>query len=215
MKLLFCRGLSHQPKADSTPLQITFFMASRQVKIYSSITEIPAERWDSILDPVHVFHTHRFIHTVELSGVENSRCRPVCFYEDQELVATAVLSAFRVDLGIFLGEKIKKRIQAVQQTFPRFLKPNILFCGLPVSLGQTNLIISREESIDWVLKALDEKMQQVPGRRVSGIWHLKNLTKKTLSSSRTFRSWDTLQATVFPTWIWTSAGLPLMIIYQN
>jgi predicted N-acyltransferase len=163
-------------------------MESNVVKTYSSIIEIPAELWDSILEPLDVFHTHRFIHTVELAKVENSQCWPVCFYEKDELVATAVLSAFRVDLGLFLGERMRKWIGKARRRIPHFLQPKFLFCGLPVSLGQHNLIIARPESTDWVLKALDEKMQEIANRCELGFFILKEFDQEKALEFEAFKS---------------------------
>ncbi|WP_020568323.1 peptidogalycan biosysnthesis protein [Neolewinella persica] len=162
-------------------------MATNVVKTYSSIVEIPAELWDSILLPLDVFHTHRFIHTVELAKVENSQCWPVCFYEKDELVATAVLSAFRVDLGLFLGERMSDWIRSVRKRIPHFLQPKILFCGLPISLGQKNLIIARPESTNWVLKALDEKMQEIASRYELGFFILKEFDQESAGELGAFK----------------------------
>jgi predicted N-acyltransferase len=153
-------------------------MASNVVKTHSSILEISAELWDSILLPIDIFHTHRFIHAVESATVENSQCWPVCFYEESKLVATAVLSVFRVDLGTFLGEKSKGWIGWARRRIPHFLQPKILFCGLPVSLGQHNLIIARPVSTVWVLKALDEKMQEIANQTQVDFFILKEFDQE-------------------------------------
>ena len=138
-------------------------MPERKIIVYQSILEISEKAWDGILLPSDIFHTHRFIRTMELAKVEDSPCRPIAFYEGRVLVATAVLSWFCVDLTIFLDNRSRKVVRSVRRRFPRFLQPKILFCGLPISLGQRNLVIADPSAVSWVMEGLDRKMQEIAG----------------------------------------------------
>jgi predicted N-acyltransferase len=136
-------------------------MEGTRVVVFSSMKEVPAEHWDSILRAEDIFHTHRFIRVAETSNIENSKYWPVCFYEKNDLVGTAVVTALRLDLGLFLGQGATRILQNIRRVFPRFLRPKVLFCGIPVSLGQSNLVIARASSAEWIVAALHGEMEKI------------------------------------------------------
>lgn len=132
--------------------------ATLKVRRFSSIHEIPADLWDGLLNGDHPYHAHRLLRAVEDARVENSRFWYLVFQERERPVATAALSAFTVSLDLFLGKGFQKIVALARRGFPRFLKIDILFCGLPASFGQSNLFLSADTPPRPVLELLANEM---------------------------------------------------------
>jgi predicted N-acyltransferase len=126
-----------------------------------SIHEVDESHWDSINSDQDLFHTHRFIRSIEDARVENCRFWYLLFYHKDQLIATAVLSSFTISLDLFVGSALKRVIGGIRRWFQRFLKIKILFCGLPVSLGQRNLVISDPLHFNEVFYLLDQEMATI------------------------------------------------------
>lgn len=128
----------------------------------SSIHEIPEALWDSLcLGGEQPYHAHRLIRAVEDARVANSRFWPLIFYDGERPVASAVISAFTVSLDLFLGRTLQKLAALVRNRFPSFLQIDVLFCGLPLSLAQCNLVISRFAPAQRVLELLAAEMETI------------------------------------------------------
>jgi predicted N-acyltransferase len=132
-----------------------------RVRRFSSIHEIPESVWDGLLDEEHPYHAHRLIRAVEDARVEESRFWALLFYEGGRPVASAVLSAFTVSLDIFLGKALQSLAARVRRWFPRFLRIDVLFCGLPASFGQSNLRLSDAAPARRVLELLVGEMESI------------------------------------------------------
>ncbi|MGH7455314.1 MAG: hypothetical protein ACRENG_28435, partial [bacterium] len=132
-----------------------------------SIHEVDETVWDSVNAGQDLFHIHRFIRSVEDARVESSRFWYLLFYQCDQLVGTAALSAFVVSLDLFVGGILQKLISRVRRFFPRFLKINILFCGLPISIGKHALAISDLSRQDELIDLLVQEMTKI--RRTENI----------------------------------------------
>jgi predicted N-acyltransferase len=131
------------------------------VRRFSSIHEIPESLWDGLLDDDQPYHTHRLIRAVEDARVEDSRSWALLFYDGDRPIASAVLSAFTVSLDLFLGKHFQKLAAVVRRRFPRFLRIDVLFCGLPASFGQSNLHLSEHAPARHVLELLVREMESL------------------------------------------------------
>lgn len=127
----------------------------------ASINDVEETAWDSINGSQDVFHRHRFILSVEAARVEESQFWYLLFFSGEELVATAVLSAFTVSLDLFVGGGTARVIRHMRRWAPNFLKLRILMCGLPVSLGQHNLVIRDRRRMPEVDAALVKEMSDL------------------------------------------------------
>ena len=136
--------------------------SAREVRRFSSIHEIPESVWDGLVAEEHPYHTHRLIRAVEDARVERSRFWYLLFYDGNRAVSSAVLSAFTVSLDLFLGPAFQKLAAIVRRRFPRFLRIDVLFCCLPASFGQSNVIVR-----DGVLELLVREMESIA--RESGL----------------------------------------------
>jgi len=135
-------------------------MPLRVVRL-QSIHDVDEKLWDSINAKKDLFHTHRFIRSVEDAKVENSNFWYLLFYSGETLVGTAVLSSFIVSLDLFIGGIIQKFILALRLFLPHLLKVRILFCGLPISIGKNGLAISNPSWSEELLRFLVKEMDQI------------------------------------------------------
>lgn len=126
-----------------------------------SIHEIDERLWDAVNEMEDLFHTHRFIRSVEDAELESSRFWYLLFYLDDRPVGSAVLSSFLVSLDLLVEGVLRKFIGPVRRWFPRFLRVNILFCGLPVSIGKNALTISEPSCNESILRLLVGEMEKI------------------------------------------------------
>jgi predicted N-acyltransferase len=138
-------------------------MRLRVVRL-QSIHDIDEKLWDSINAKKDLFHTHRFLRSVEDAKVENSNFWYLLFYSQETLVGTAVLSSFIVSLDLFVGGMLPKFIMMLRLFLPHFLRIKILLCGLPISIGKNSLTISNLSWVEELLRLLVKEMEQIAHR---------------------------------------------------
>jgi len=132
-----------------------------RVVFLQSIHDVDEKLWDSINAKKDLFHTHRFLRSVEDAKVENSNFWYLLFYSQEALVGTAVLSSFIVSLDLLLTGMLQKFIMFLRLFLPHFLKIKILFCGLPISIGKNGLTISNPSWGEELLRLLVKEMEQI------------------------------------------------------
>ncbi|HYV95089.1 MAG TPA: peptidogalycan biosysnthesis protein [Chitinophagales bacterium] len=152
---------------------------------YEHIAEIPEEVWDKTCDELDPFHRHAFLLVTEAAKVENSIARYLLFKNDERMTGSAVLSIFYVDLAIFIGNN--SVIRLIKKRRPNFFQLKMLFCGTPVSLGQSNLRIEPGYE-DEVIHCLAEEMKAFA--KEHGIRHLvaKEFREEEMKTRKRFRS---------------------------
>jgi predicted N-acyltransferase len=131
------------------------------IKRFESIHDIEESLWNSINLSNEFFHHHRFIQSIEDAEMDGCKFWYLLFYSGDRLVGSAALSAFRVSLDLFLGETSQTLIRGVRRLFPGFFKIDVLFCGLPISIGKHNLAISDFSYTKDILKALMGEMTRI------------------------------------------------------
>ena len=140
-----------------------------KAKLYATIHEIDETQWNSLLDAEDLYHRHEFVSIIEDAQIENSDFWYLLVYENDQLTATVCLSAFEMSLDLLMvGDR--KWIGIVRKIWPKFLKVNILICGLPISLGQKNIKIKAGSDTEGILQLVTEKMLSIARER--RIYHL-------------------------------------------
>ena len=128
-------------------------------KLFASIHDIDKGQWNSVcqkLEP-NLFMDTRFIATVEKSMAEQSKFWHVIVYDTSgKAVACTNLCKFKVDLLIIAGGRIKKYGRVVRKIAPSFMFFDLLLCGLPVSVGQSQLSILPEADSEKIISLIDE-----------------------------------------------------------
>ncbi|OGF05342.1 MAG: hypothetical protein A2509_01750 [Candidatus Edwardsbacteria bacterium RIFOXYD12_FULL_50_11] len=148
-----------------------------RTKVARSIHDIDANDWDSILSCVDSFHRHSFLACVEDARVENGTFRYVTVYRGNVIIGTAALSSLIVSLDIFTGGFLRRAITAVQKIYPQFLKIRVLFCGIPVSLGQKNIVVRSQDDSAIVFDAVAGCMENIAKEDKTGYLCFKEFYK--------------------------------------
>jgi Acetyltransferase (GNAT) domain len=127
-------------------------------RIYDAIAHCPPEDWNQVCRSAGagIYMRPDFISVVETAFAQENRFWHLVFY-DEEAVPVACTSAcmFNVDLVTLAGPRLKKAVQAVRWYLPEWAKTKVLFCGLPVSLGQNHLAIRPGTDCEQLLRLLD------------------------------------------------------------
>jgi predicted N-acyltransferase len=130
-------------------------------KVFSSILQVPAEDWSRVCrsQTPSVFMEAPFLLAVERTLQERSRFWHVILYDEHsQPVACSSLCTFSVDLLTLASPAVKATVAAVRQLLPSFGQVTILFCGLPVSAGQSHLVVIPGADATHVLMALNDAM---------------------------------------------------------
>lgn len=116
-----------------------------EVKVYSSITDIPESKWDEIVERNHIIATHRFLEAVEKSNINDCKYFYPVVYDNKKIVAHACVYTITTDLDTLTSGLTKKIIVIIRLLWKNFLKIKFIECGTPIALGNT---ISFSENID-------------------------------------------------------------------
>ncbi|MBA4157724.1 MAG: GNAT family N-acetyltransferase [Gemmatimonadetes bacterium] len=124
------------------------------LRVYPSIHQVPAAEWDSLLGADDLQATHRFIRTCQEAQVEDARYRHLMVYQDGALAGVASLCMMRVKLDLLSTGGVRWAIRRVRGWRAGFLEVPVVFCGLPVSFGQSCLRIHPEANTAAVLEVV-------------------------------------------------------------
>ena len=133
-------------------------------KLYNSIQELDLNDWQQVVDQSKskVFMDVRFLLTMEKSMNSYSRFWHIIFYDETGTPhACASLSNFKTDLSIIANKTTKRFVCFLRKKFPSCLYINVLFCGLPISLGQNHLLFTPEANQAEIIKLLDRIIQEI------------------------------------------------------
>ena len=148
-----------------------------EIHCVEKIKEIHPEEWNIPGIPEELFHSLEFLEVLEKAKVEDSRMFYLIARKDGKVVATTVLSIFKISLDLFIGDQ--SWVRWINRNFPNFFKVKILFCGTPVSIGHKNLSLAEGVEAAEILGLFEEKMKEI------AVQHkVKHLITKELDSER-------------------------------
>lgn len=145
-------SLWHRPTLGSSDDQGPY-----SISLARSIDERDADEWlaacggraDAVMDP-------RFLRAVENSmGTEARFYNVVVRDAGGTPSAAAFLSLYSIDGILLAPERWKKIVARIRGVWPSFLKVQVLFCGCPVSTGESHLRITPGTDPHAVLRQLD------------------------------------------------------------
>jgi hypothetical protein len=151
-------------------------IASCEVRVCPSIHEIDAWEWDSLLHPDDLQATHRFIRTCEEAQVENARYRHLMVYQDGTLAAVASLCLMRVKLDLLSSGSVRRATRRLRGWRSGFLDVPVVFCGLPVSFGQSCLRFHPEADRVAALEAVQGAAESFAAEGGAGVVCFKEFT---------------------------------------
>lgn len=130
-------------------------------EVYRSVRDLPMDQWEQVRSrcsgPVSM--DHRFLSVIENTMGDVAQLWYALFFSGHHApVACACMSILRVDLTTLAGPGTQRVSGFVRRFAPDSLYRNILFCGLPISLGQQGLLLTPEADTVGVLAELDMLM---------------------------------------------------------
>lgn len=148
------------------------------VSVYDTISAVDVAAWNALRyrssDP---FMDPRFILAVERTMADTAKFQHVIFYDDDgRPAASACLCLFRVDATLLAEGFAAKLARAVGGLAPFLVRFNVVFCGLPVSAGQSNLRFAPGVDAAAILRQLDEILHDLARREKARCIVLKEFT---------------------------------------
>lgn len=131
------------------------------VRIFDSIDRLDKEEWDFINKQAGLFHSYRFVRSVERARVMDAQFWYLIFYNHGLPVGSAVLSAFEISLDLLMGNRVHRAVRFVRKIYHGFLKIKVLFCGLPVSIGKNSLTVTDLTLTDAIIDRLADTMSDI------------------------------------------------------
>jgi predicted N-acyltransferase len=181
--------LRHKTKSDHSSLR---------TEIVRSIRDIDPALWDSVGASQGLYWTHRFFSCVESSGSADASYWYILFYEQNTLVATAVLSRFIVSLDLLLPSPIQRAGNIIRRFWPSFLRLPMIFCGVPVSIGKHTIAVANAAQPEAILPRLNREMEHIAA--AEGIRYLcfKEFTDGDLPALQLLEHFDFMRARSIP-----------------
>lgn len=109
--------------------------ADAKVKIYRSITEISESEWDAIVRQDQILCTHKYLETLEKSGLNKDNCYYFTIYDRNTIIAHTCVYYVTSEVDLFAQGAIKKLVGLVRRRWKNFFTLRSLECGSPISVG--------------------------------------------------------------------------------
>ena len=110
----------------------------------------------------------RFLRTVECAFADEGKFWNASIRDDENrLVASAFFSLYRVDPALFLEGAWKRHLERLRPLLPGGLKLPIVFCGTPVSTGESHLRLAADAHRPTVLRLVEDTMSRIARRHGS------------------------------------------------
>ncbi|MCX7921248.1 MAG: GNAT family N-acetyltransferase [Clostridia bacterium] len=144
-----------------------------RVEVFRSIKEIPSCVWDSLLKRDETFMSHRYLTLVEETSPEDYEFWYLLVYDGDKLAASMPLFRMPVFLDLLSTGVARKAIKFLRRFYKNFFIIKPLIGGCPPSLGNNNLLISKEADIVKVLSALNDSVETIAKENRIGLIGLK------------------------------------------
>lgn len=136
-----------------------------KIEIHRSIREVKENIWNSLLKEDDIFASYRFIQVVEDSTLEKCKFWYAMVYEKENFISSAVFFSISIDGALLIKRKLRRLIKIIRGLYKKFLIFNVLICGLPVSLGKSNIrIVENTEKKELILNMVVRKMVEIADR---------------------------------------------------
>jgi predicted N-acyltransferase len=128
--------------------------------VQPGIEDLNLPDWSSLAGPHDLFMDPRFVRVMEQEqSTTIKRWSAMVRDEQNHPAAIACLNLLPLDLAILSGGILKNVADTLRHLFPEALRYRALFCGLPVSAGQSHLRVSDEADVSKALVTLVAKME--------------------------------------------------------
>jgi predicted N-acyltransferase len=155
-----------------------------RLEISEHVSDLNSADWDSLpAERDAAFMDRRFIAAVETSRPGGQGCWSALVYFRDRPVAAACFSLFKADAAIVASNWVKRLAERIRRVFPNYLRFKVLFCGLPVSAGESHLIFSRDADRRKVLQLLDIQIRKLARRHGAKILIFKEFDEEEFAGS--------------------------------
>lgn len=128
-----------------------------EYSIYENIHEVDLEEWYSA-GATGLMMCPRFISVVESSMSKDLRAWHAVFREGSRPVGCASFALYRADACALAAPRLRGLLAAVRAVVPSFGYLKVLFCGLPVSIGESAIGLSQECEPSRLIESISEVM---------------------------------------------------------
>ncbi|QLE46264.1 GNAT family N-acetyltransferase (plasmid) [Nostoc sp. C052] len=170
-------------------------------KLYNSILDVDLYDWKQVCQTSYsnTYMDIRFLVTIEKTMMDFSKFWYVIFYDQNgNPCACTSLSTFKTDLGVVASKGIKEFITHVRQLLPSFLYLNVLFCGLPISIGKNHLIFEKNANQQLIIKLLGGIMNSIAAKEKTKLTIYKEFNSEECNQLDTLLKLDYLKAESLP-----------------
>ncbi len=106
--------------------------------ILTSIKDIDAARWDSLVGTDAITRSHAYLTAIEAAGVEDCQYfYPVIFNSRNEIVAHACVYTITTDFAQLLPGALQTLVEVVRLVWRGFLRARITECAAPLVVGHS------------------------------------------------------------------------------
>lgn len=139
-------------------------------KIAKTVDEIDLAAWRQVCDddedaPMDV----RYLRAVERSNPAGSEFEYLTFLDEQgDPIAAACVSQFTLDGAMFFGQSLASVVRLIRKVFPRYLNFRVIMCGMPVSIGASNIRVHAMADPDRLMRSLDQQLRRIAKEK--GAW---------------------------------------------
>lgn len=124
--------------------------------ILTSINDIDAARWDSLVGPDAVTRTHAYLAAIESAGIEDCRhFYPVIFNARNEMVAHACVYTIVTDFAQLLPGPLRPFVRALRALWPGFLRARLTECASPLVVGHSISVRDEAQRAQIVRRVAD------------------------------------------------------------
>jgi len=170
-------------------------------KLYNSILDVDLDDWKQVYQTSdsNIYMDIRLLLAIEKTMANFSKFWYVIFYDQNgDPSACTSLSTFKTDLGVVASKGTKKFITNVRQLLPSFLYLNVLFCGLPISIGKNHLIFEKNANQQLIIKLLDGIMNSIAAKEKTKLTIYKEFNSQECNQLDTLLKLDYLKAESLP-----------------
>jgi len=144
--------------------------ARYHVRLFDTAADLPAADWAAGCEAAgRIFMDPRFLATVEHAFRGQARFLHALVYDRASRPqAWASLCSFPVDVTTLAGPGVQSLVRGIRLALPRLGLVRTFFVGLPVSLGQSHLVLASGADAAGVTDALGETVEEAAARE--GAW---------------------------------------------
>jgi predicted N-acyltransferase len=150
------------------------------VRVFHSIEDIPRPQWDAVW-PLHT-EGYDFYLCQQRSGIDGFEFQYIGLFDSDKLVLVAPVFTADFDMGLAMGDTLRRWLHLAQRVWPRFLVFRSLFCGSPTSEKGVVGIHAQLQGHPDLLKQFDQALLGLARQKRAWMMVLKDFLDTDLQS---------------------------------